>query len=169
MSVRFGHFQRMQELNISGGQSGFSPQFIHSGAFLGFFINVTAVARTHPLHLSTFLTLFPTTTSSLVHLTSLWRPPRLPAVTLLVKVHLSSSTSEQGKKHELEVSDLAAGLGLMEFSGAVMKHVTNKSDSLRDSVICTLDQPRGCHDAKLTLCQLTVTLILCQLNQGFSL
>lgn len=30
-----------------------------------------------------------------------------------------------------------------------------------------VDRPRGCRDAKLTLYQLTVTLILCQLNQGF--
>ena len=31
----------------------------------------------------------------------------------------------------------------------------------------TPDRPGACHDAKLTLYQLTVTLILCQLNQGF--
>lgn len=49
-----------------------------------------------------------------------------------------------------------------------MQHMmTNKSDSLRASVILTLDWPGGYHDAKLTLCQLSVTLILCQLNQGF--
>lgn len=33
--------------------------------------------------------------------------------------------------------------------------------------MCTLDRSGLCYDAKLTLCQLTVTLILCPLNQGF--
>lgn len=33
--------------------------------------------------------------------------------------------------------------------------------------MCTLDRPGLCYDAKLTLCQLTVTLILCPLNQAF--
>ena len=43
--------------------------------------------------------------------------------------------------------------------------MTNKSDSLRSSR--QIRRPGGCHDAELTLHQLTVTLILCQLNQGF--
>lgn len=47
--------------------------------------------------------------------------------------------------------------------------MTNESDSLRASCHAyTPDRPGACHDAKLTLYQLTVTLILCQLNQGFS-
>lgn len=32
--------------------------------------------------------------------------------------------------------------------------------------MCTLDHPGLCYDAKLTLCQLTVTLILCPLDQA---
>lgn len=49
----------------------------------------------------------------------------------------------------------------------IQQHMTNKDESPRAAVIFILDWPGACHDAKLTLYQLTLTLILCQLNQGF--
>lgn len=141
--------------------------------FLNLFL-VTAVALTSPaclIFFSSTLLIFDTTSATSVltfrkerdHPDVLLSPP--------LKLHLSADISEEKNPAErcrISLFCFFFGLGYWdEFHGiwvAVMQHMTNEPDNPRTRVERTLDWPWGCHD-ELTLCQ----LILCPLNQGFSL
>lgn len=73
------------------------------------------------------------------------------------------SLEEQGNL-ELRVSHQTSHMGCLSMWYSTWQI---KGDSLQAPVLLCLDRPEGCHDAKLTLYQLTLTLIFCQLNQGF--
>lgn len=142
------------ELNISGGQSSICPEFIHGG---GFFIHTAAVAWA-----LSFLILLATTSSGT------WPPLGDHPGCQLSPLHKSPPVfwripCRSGKPLSRRFLTWPPGWS----HAVVMLHMTNKPDSLRASVMLIPDWPRGCRDAKLTLYQLTVALILCQLNQGF--
>lgn len=126
---------------------------------------VTAVALTSPVCLIFFslhsLSLTPPQLL-LFDLSQGKRPPRLTAVT-----STKTPTCLLRRKTPQNNGGFSFFFWSDEFRGirfAVVQRMTNKPDSPRTHVERTLDWPWGCHDG-LTLCQ----LILCLLNQGFSL
>lgn len=59
--------EQIPELSISGGQSSICPEFIHRGAFLGFFIHITAVAWILPMFAPLFYLFSPSLLSPSPH------------------------------------------------------------------------------------------------------
>lgn len=159
-------------LNISRGQGSFYPEFILTGAFFRFFL-IPAVAQALPKSSSlppllSHLHPLDSTTTTATNFNRSWETTQTYRCHPFCKKLHTFYGRGRIPLEVLEVVRLNPTARLLMEFGSVLQHMTEKSDSLSDCVIPTVDSGlRGSYDAKLTLSQLTVTLILCQLNQSF--